>query len=140
MLDDSVFDLLEVVVVFVEDLARAYEIEVVGCRDVPRQRDDPVEVGANDAVLGGGGRQPLEPAELAEGSLRDVLRQVERLEPLPQLRQLRLLRIGLAELLLNRLHLLAQEELALALLELRLHLRLDPRPELEYFELAVEDQ
>src|SRR5581483_9858159 len=46
----------------------------------------------------------------------------------------------LAELLLDRLQLLAQEELALALLELGLHLRLDLRPELEHLELPVQDQ
>ena len=65
---------------------------------------------------------------------------VERLEPLAELRHLRLLGIGLAELFLDRLHLLAQEELALALLELGLHLRLDLRTELEHLELAVQDQ
>ena len=48
--------------------------------------------------------------------------------------------VALAELLLDRLHLLAQEELALALLHLRLHLRLDLRAELEHLELAVEDR
>ena len=72
--------------------------------------------------------------------LLDLLRQLERLEPLPQLLELGLLGVAFAELLLDRLQLLAQEELALALLELRLHLRLDLRAELEHLELAVQDQ
>ena len=48
--------------------------------------------------------------------------------------------VALAELLLDRLQLLAQEVLALALLHLGLHLRLDLRAELEHLELAVEDR
>ena len=70
-----------------------------------------------------------------------VLRQVvERVELLAQLVHLGLLRVALAELLLDRLQLLAQEVLALALLHLRLHLRLDLRAELEHLELAIEDR
>ena len=47
--------------------------------------------------------------------------------------------VALAELLLDRLHLLAQEVLALVLADLRLHLRLDLRAELEDFELLDQD-
>ena len=49
-------------------------------------------------------------------------------------------RVALAELLLDRLQLLAEEVLALALLQLGLHLRLDLRAELEHLQLAVQDQ
>ena len=139
VLDDPLLHLLEVVVVLVEDLARAVEIEVVGRRHAPRQRREPVEVGADHAVLGRRRREPLEPRELAVGRLAHVLGQLERVEPLAQLVRVGLLGIALAQLLLDRLHLLAEEELALALLELRLHLRLDLRAELEDLELAVED-
>ena len=139
VLDDPLLHLVEVVVVLVEDLARAVEVEVVGRRHAPWQRREPVEVGADHAVLGGRRREPLEPRELAVGRLAHVLRQLERVEPLPQLVRVGLLGIALAELLLDRLQLLAEEELALALLELRLHLRLDLRAELVDLELAVED-
>ena len=44
MLDDPLLHLLEVVVVLVEDLARAVEIEIVGRRHAPGQRREPVEV------------------------------------------------------------------------------------------------
>ena len=47
--------------------------------------------------------------------------------------------VALAELLLNRLHLLAQEVLALVLADLGLHLRLNLRSELEHLELLDED-
>ena len=139
MLDDPLLHLVEVVVVLVEDLARAVEIEVVGRGDAPRQRREPVEVRADHAVLRRGRRQPFEPRELAVGGLAHVLGQLERVEPLAQLVHVGLLGVALAELLLDRLQLLAEEELALALLELRLHLRLDLRAELEDLELAVED-
>ena len=57
-----------------------------------------------------------------------------------QLLELGLLRVALAELVLDRLHLLAQEVLALRLLHLRLDLRLDLRAELEHLELAAQDR
>jgi hypothetical protein len=127
-------------VVLVEHRTRTREVEVVGRRRVPRQRHDPIEVAANDAVLRGCGGQPLEAAELAKRRLLDILGQVELLEAGAQLGDLGLLRIRLAELLLDCLQLLAQEELPLALVELGLDLRLDPCPELEHLLLAVEDQ
>ena len=67
VLDDPLLHLLEVVVVLVEDPLRPAQVEVVRRLLRPGQREDPLEVGADDAVLGGGGRQLLEPAELALG-------------------------------------------------------------------------
>ena len=71
--------------------------------------------------------------------MRDVLGQVLRLDLLAQLGQLGLLLVAFAELLLDRLQLLAQEELALALLHLGLNLRLDLRAELDDLQLAIQD-
>ncbi len=125
--------------VLVEHRPRVLEVEVVLGRCVPRQRRDPLEVGADDAVLGRRRRQLLEPAELAVGRLARVLRQPGRVDLLAQLVHLGLLLVALAELLLDRLQLLAQEVLALALFHLRLHLGLDLRAELDHLELAGED-
>ena len=125
--------------VLVEDLARALEVEGVLGRLRPGQREDPVDVGADDAVLGRRGRQLLEPRELALDRLLCLLGQVLLRDPLAQLVQLGLLRVPLAELVLDRLQLLAEEVLALALLELGLDLRLDLRAELHHFQLAFED-
>ncbi len=61
------------------------------------------------------------------------------LDPLAQLGDLGLLIVPLAQLLLDRLHLLAQEVLALALVDLRLDLGLDLGPEAHHLELAGED-
>ena len=69
-----------------------------------------------------------------------ILRQLERQELLAQLLDLRLLGIALAELLLDRLQLLSQEVIALALLHLGLHLGLDLRAELEHLQLAAQDR
>ena len=139
VLQDAVLDLLEVVVVLVEDRPGAVEVEVVLGRLRPGQRQDPVEVRADDAVLGRGGRQLLEPRDLAVDGLARLLREILRLDLLAQLGHLGLLLVALAELVLDRLQLLAQEELALALVHLGLDLRLDLRAELDDLELAVQD-
>ena len=110
----------------VQDLPRVHEIEVVVRERVPRQRDDPLEVRPDHAVLRGRLRKALEALKLAVGRFACLLRQLaERFQPLPELRELCLLRVGLAELGLDRLQLLAQEVLPLALLHLGLNLRLD---------------
>ena len=62
-----------------------------------------------------------------------------RLDPLAQLVDLGLLLVALAELVLDRLQLLAQEVLALALVDLGLDLRLDLGAEPDHLELAGED-
>ncbi len=90
-------------------------------------------------MLGGGGRQFLQPRELALGGFAGVLGQLRRLDPLAQFVHFGLLLVLLAELVLDRFQLLAQEELALALVDLRLHLGLDLGPELDHLELAGED-
>ena len=125
--------------VLVEDLARVGDVEVVLGLLRPGQVDQPLEVGADHAVLGGGRRQPLEPAELALGRLLRLLGQARLLDPLAQLVDLGLLLVALAELLLDRLELLAQEVLALALVDLGLDLGLDLGAELDHLELAGED-
>ena len=73
-------------------------------------------------------------------ALRIVLGQLQLGELRAQLVHLGLLLVALAELLLDRLQLLAQEVLALALLHLRLDLRLDLRAELDHLELTAEDR
>ena len=123
----------------VQHLAGVGDVEVVLGRLRPRQLEEPLEVGADHAVLGRGRRQALEPRELALGRLQGVLGKPGRLDPLAQLVDLGLLLVALAQLLLDRLQLLAQEVLALALVDLRLDLRLDLRAELDHLELAGED-
>ena len=139
LLDDPLLHLLEVVVVLVEDGARVLEVEVVLGRLVPRKREDPLEIPADDAVLGCGGRKLGEPVELAAGCAVGLLGKMRLLDLAAELRYLGLLLVAFAELVLDRLELLAEEVLALRVLHLRLHLGLDLRAELEHLELAVQD-
>ncbi len=138
-LEDAVLDRLDVVVVAVEHLAAVLEVEVVLGRPRPGQVGEPLEIGADHAVLGGLRRQPLEALQLALRLLPGVLRQLGGLEALAQLGRLGLDLVDLAELLLDRLELLAQEVLALPAIHLRLDLRLDPRADLDQLLLARQD-
>ncbi len=103
--------------------------------------DDPVEVGADDRVLGAG---RLDAATSRSSSCSAALRDL--------VGQLRLRRawsrssstsacllVALAELLLDGLELLAQEVLALRLVDLGPHVGLDLGAQLEHLELARQD-
>ena len=87
-------------------------------------------------MLGGRLGELLEPRQLAVDLGADVLGQLERGELLAQLVDLRLGGILLAQLVLDRLHLLAQDPLALALLHLGVDLALDLRADGDDVELA----
>ncbi len=58
VLEDALLDLLEAVVILIEDARGLLQIEVVLGRDVPRQADQPVDVGADHSDLGRGGGDP----------------------------------------------------------------------------------
>ena len=137
-LEDPVLHLLHVVVVAVERLARLLEVEVVLRRLRPRQRDDPLEVGADDPVLGRLRGKALEATQLALGLLAGMLGKVRLLDLLAQVRRLGLLLVHLAELFLDGLELLAKEELALPSLHLGLDLRLDLAADRDQLQLARE--
>ncbi len=89
-------------------------------------------------MLGRGRGDALEPAQLALGRPADVLGRGRLLQLAPQLLDLGLLVVGLPELLADGLELLAQEELALPLLEVGLDVALDLGAQLEQLELAVD--
>ena len=90
-------------------------------------------------MLGGLRRQRLEALELAVDLAADVLGQRDGVELLAQLVGLGGRLVELAELRADRLELLAQDELALALVDLRLDLGLDLRADRDDLELARED-
>jgi hypothetical protein len=138
-LEDAVLDLLDVVVVLVEHRAGVRKVEVVLGGLVPGQRRHPLQVGADDPVLGGLRREVLQALELAVDLAADLLGQLDGVELLAQLVGLGRRLVELAELLADRLELLAQDELALALVDLRLDLALDLRADRDDLELACED-
>ena len=89
--------------------------------------------------LGRGDRHLREAIQLAHRLLLDALRHPGGLDLLRELFDVLGLIVALAELLLDRLELLAQEILALVLANFRLHLRLDLRAELENLQLLDQD-
>ena len=105
----------------------------------PRQAHQPVEVGAHDGMLGRFGRDHLEPLEFLVGRLARLLGHLGRFDLLLEVFDFGRARVALAQLLLNRLELLAQVVLALILVELGLHLRLDLVAQFEQLDLAPQD-
>ena len=137
--EDPLLDLLQVVVVGVEDLAGPAEVEPVAARLRPGEDGEPVEVGPDDRVLGRAGVHPGEPVDLALGLGQDLGGGLGLLELLPELVQLGVVRLALAELVLDRLDLLAEEVVALGLGDLRADLLLDLARELQDGELPGEE-
>ena len=137
VLEDALLDLLEVVVVGVEDLARLLEIEAVLGLLRPGQLDQPFEVGALHGVLGRRLRHLLEAVELLARGLLDVLGHLGRLDLLLEGVEVAGV-LALAQLVLDRLELLAQHRLALVLRELLAHLRVDLLLDLDELDLALQ--
>src|SRR5438093_1974635 len=123
-LEHLVLHILEAVVIFLEDLRGLLQVERLFGALVPRQLGDGLEVGANDLRLHRFPPGALQPPELAIDLFARRLRQLQRIEPLLEIVGLRRLFL-FTQLLANRLHLLAQQHLALAFAQLFLDLRLD---------------
>ena len=129
VLGDPVLDVLEAGVVGVEHLAGVDGVESLLGALAPRHADQPIEVGADHRRLAARLAHPLEPAELALGLLADCVRHLRLLDLLRVLLDDR--GVVLAELLADRLHLLAQQVLALLLLGAGLDVVADPAADLE---------
>ena len=115
VLDDAVLDVLEAGVVGVEHLARVRRVEPLLGALAPRHGEQPVEVGADHRRLAATAR-PC--ARAAPSSRSACSRTSSGMLGLLDLRAVLLddRAVVLAELLADRLHLLAQEVLALLLL------------------------
>ena len=98
----------------VEHLARA-EVEPVAARLAPGENRQPVEIGADDRVLGRARVHAGQALDLAFGFVLDLARGLGLLDPLPQLVDLGVLALAFAQLVLDRLDLLAEEMVALGL-------------------------
>src|SRR5207247_621543 len=90
-------------------------VEVVLGAFAPRQLEHPIEVISNPAVFGVLLAGALQSAQLALDLLVHFIRKGRLVDPLPIIR--RGIGVALAKLLLDRLHLLAQIVLTLALLQ-----------------------
>ena len=129
VLDDALLHVVEAGVVRVEDLARELRVEPLLRELRPRHREQPVEVRADHRRLAGGVAHALEPAELALRLLAHVVGHAG----VGDLRAVLVDDGGLvlAELLADRVHLLAQEVLALLLLRARLDVVADAAADLQ---------
>ena len=104
----------------------------------PGQLDQPVEVGADHRVLGRGLGHALEAPELLAGVLLDLLGHPGLGDRLVELLDLGRGALALAELLLDRLQLLAQDVLALAALDRLAGLLADVARDLEHLDPVPE--
>ncbi len=139
VVEDPLLDLFEVVVILVEDRLALDEVDVLGARGLgPRQRGHPFQIGPRHHVLGRGRRHLLQPLQLAVAFLASFRRHARFVQLLAQLLDFGLGIVRLTEFLLNGLHLLAQQILALALADLLLHLLLNFVAQLEHLELFRE--
>ena len=138
VLDDAFLDLLEAVVVLVEDLLRGRDVVVHLGALLPRHLDQPVDVVAHDRRLRGHRRHQLQLVQLGGRLLARLFRHAGLGDPLLQIAELVGGVLEVAELLLDRLHLLVEVVLALALLHLRLHAAADLLLDLQHLHLALD--
>ena len=136
---DAVFDIPQAKMVLVQHLAGVADIQVVGGGYRPGQGDQPIQVGANHTVFGGGSGQAREAVQLAAGLLAGLFGHVGGFDLLAQLFHLDGLFVAFAQLALDSFELLAQEVLALHFFDLRAGLVLDLLANLEHFDLAGEN-
>ena len=121
----------------VEHLHRVREVLVDLALLLPRQADERVDVVAHDRRLGRHRRHHAELLELRHRLALGFLRHASGLDLLVHLVEVGVL-VALAELLLDRLDLLVQVVLALALLHLALHAAADALLDLQDVDLAFE--
>src|SRR5690606_6796927 len=138
-LEDAALDLLQAEVILVEDTPRLRDVDLAFAALVPRQLDEPVEIGADHRVLACPFGHALQALQFLARLLLDFLRHVRLDDELFQLLDLGGAVVAFAQLLLDRAHLLAQHVLALLLAQRLLGLLVDLLRELEDLEPAGEE-
>jgi len=140
VLEDSLLDLRQVVVVLVEDASSPVDVEVVLRRHAPGQLDEPVEIRPGDGVLCGGGRDSLEAVEFAFGLAHGLLGQLGLAQLLAEFLDLGRSLVAHPEFALDRLELLPQVVFPLRASHLVVDLALDLRGHLQGLDLAVQQR
>ena len=139
-LQDPLLDSRQMGVIAVEDPAGVGQIELVGGSLRPGEIGHPLEIAAHHLGLVSLGMHALEPAQLAQRFLVCLGREPGLIDLGALLGDLLEPRIDLAELRLDRAHLLAKEVLALASAHLLLGQRLDLRLHGGDLELALQQR
>ena len=138
VLDDALLDLVEAEVVLVEHpLGRRDVVLDLGAL-LPRDLHQPVDVVAHDGRLGRHRRHELELRELGVRLVAGFLRHAGARDALLELGDLVGRVVHLAQFLLDRLHLLVEVVLALALLHLLLDAAADALLDLQHVHLALD--
>ena len=135
VVEHAVLHVVETVMILIEHAARVRDVEDVIGALLPRQGDDPVEVGADNTRFGGDRRELPQPTQLLRASARESARGV----PSPRSAAARSSPSSpssLPELAMDRLELLLEVELALVLEQRAAHVVVDLSLELEQIDLA----
>src|ERR1700716_468478 len=135
--DDALLDLLDTVMVVVEDLLGVDEIVIDLRLLIPRDRQQPIEVVAYDGAFRGHRRYLPELLELVGRLLARLLRELALLDLVLDLGEL-VAAFLVADLFLDRLHLLVEKILALGLLHLPLDAAADALLGLQDRNLALD--
>ena len=136
VLEDALLDLLQAVMVGVENVLGVLQVLDDLGRLAPRDRQQPFEVVAHHRRFGRHRAHGAELLQLAIGLLARLLGEAGLLDALLHLGDLVATVLGLAKLLLDRLHLLVEIVLALRLLHLTLHAVADLLLDLQHADLA----
>src|SRR5262249_28930462 len=91
MLENAIFDLLEIVVILVQNLSRVLQVEVVICLFAPRQIEYPFQIRTNHVVVRRRGGQSLESFQFSLGLRPHFVRQISLLDSLSEKVSFRLL-------------------------------------------------
>src|SRR4029077_14941251 len=136
VIEDALLYLFEVVVILVQDFLPVGDIDFGSSRGLrPRKSRHPFQIRACDHALSRSRSHLLQALQLAVTLLAGFGGHTRLIEFGTQLVDFRLRIIRLAELLLNRLHLLAEQIFALALADLLLHLLLNLVAQIKDFDL-----
>ena len=134
VIENAFLDLHQVVVIFVENGLRLGNVDVLGAGSfVPGQRSHPFQIRARNHVFRGSGSHLREPLQFAVAFFLGFRGHAGLFDFLAQLVDFGLAVVGFAQFLLNRLHLLAQQEFALALVDLLLNLVVNLVAQIEHF-------
>ena len=90
-----------------KNLAGIGDVQIVWSNDRPGQVDQPIQVGADDAILSGSGRQAAEPVQLAARHFLGFFRHGRGFDLLAEFIHLGRLFVGLPQLSLDGFELFA---------------------------------
>ena len=125
----------------IQDFSSFSQVELVGRRHLPGQFADDLQPGADDAVLGAGAGDGVEPIELAVGFFHHQLGELGRFELGAELVDFAATAgaaFAVAELFADRLQLLLQVVATLAFVDVLFDLRLDLVLQFQHVELRRE--